>query len=65
MTPEELRDLIEQTGLSQERFANCVIGVSAGTVSNWLNGKSPIPWLKAVGIQHVVIQWLRERLQPS
>jgi len=47
MTPDKLRRKIEMLGLQKQEFAK-LIGVTRGTLYNWLTGKHRIP--KAVVI---------------
>ena len=47
MTPDKLRRKIEMLGLQKQEFAT-LIGVTRGTLYNWLTGKHRIP--KAVVI---------------
>lgn len=56
MTPEELRKLIESTGLSQARFAEH-IDTPLRTVEMWL--KQGVPKLKAIGLQCVIKRGLK------
>ena len=47
MNPDKLRRKIEMLGLEKQQFAK-LIGVTRGTLYNWLTGKHRIP--KAVAI---------------
>ena len=55
MTPEALRALIAELGLSQVEFARTVAGVDPRTVRLWLAGTHPVPaslakWLASASI---------------
>ncbi len=43
MTPQELRDLRRQTGMTQETFA-VSLGLATRTLQRWELGKFPIPY---------------------
>ena len=59
MTPAELRTLRASTGLSQERFANDVVGVSVEAIRRWEQAKTPIPHLSAIAVRSIVADWLK------
>jgi putative transcriptional regulator len=40
MTPQEIKDLRVQMGMTQQKFSHA-LGISHNTLSNWENGKRP------------------------
>ena len=53
MTPEELRTLRKQAGLTQEQLAD-LLSIDRMTVSRWETGKVPIDTITAIAIHAVV-----------
>ena len=64
MSPEELRKLIQSTGLTQERFGNWVLGCTSGAISRWLAGQRHIGYIKGLGIRTAVKDYLKQRPKP-
>lgn len=68
MKPRDIQRLREQREMSQSEFGEWMAGLldakpySAQRVSDWENGRVPVPARIVVKLQEIEIQRLRERL---
>lgn len=60
MTPEKLRSLLENHGISQREAAR-LIRVTNQTMGRWAAGKAEIPWAAGELLRRI----LTERIDPS
>ena len=53
ITKEDIKAWLKETGQNRQHLANTV-GVSKGTVNNWLSGADPIPFAKLQLIERII-----------